>query len=427
MKSIFSLYILLWPFLYVLVDATPFSFFKETDFMLFDVRILFYLVFFACLVSRLLNKCDPSTWASVALMGVWLLGYILSFIVNADLDSDYRQFNNGFLLFSIAFASTVAFRKLINWDAVVLAYSIAMILITTIGFLSFFRETGLDLAPSYLRSLFTKTSAQTELSVASTMGSWGEELWRPCGGKTVYIPSAIVLFGLYFRSIEIRRPCVTLNFAVALSALSIAISGQRAAAIALLYLSAMFVWYARARVKIVSLLIAALLLVLLRHEFQTLYDMTFGLKLELVSNAELSRADIWTAATECLMQSVSHFVFGVSEGGLPLAPGSNYPPEFSNNPHSLLLYVWASSGVIGFVAMSVAVVSIGRNVHFESKLYKTVLFWMMLGYFCFAGIGFFNDGRRSDFLNIVLIILIVLIFTNGSGSRRSSVHFDIRT
>lgn len=395
--------------------------------MLFDVRALFYLMFFACLVSRLSNKGERSMWGTVVLMAVWLLGYIVSFIVNLDLDSDYRQFNNGFLLFSIAFASAVAFRKLINWDSVVLAYSIAMITLTAMGMLSFFRGTGLELAPSYFKILFATTSPQTELSLGSTVASWGEELWRPCGGKTVYIPSAIILFGLYFRSIDIRRPCVTLNYAVILSALSITLSGQRTAAIALLYLSAMFIWYSQATVKIVSLLFLVLLLVVFRTELQAFYDMTFGAKFEIVSNAKISRTEIWTAAAECLTQSLSNFVFGVSEGGLPLALGSNYPPEFSNNPHSLLLYVWASSGVIGVVAMSVAVVAIGRNVHFGSKLYKVVLFWIMLGYFCFAGIGFFNDGRRSDFLNIALIILIVLIFTKESSSRRSSLNFDIQT
>jgi hypothetical protein len=155
MKVIFPLYILAWPFMYVLVIAAPISFFTETDFMLFDVRTLFYLIFVACLISRLLNKAERSTWGTVVLMLIWLLGYTFSFIVNSDLESVYRQFNNGFLVFSVAFASTVAFRKLINWDAVVLAYSIAVILFTTLGFLSLFRETGLDLASSYLRSLFT--------------------------------------------------------------------------------------------------------------------------------------------------------------------------------------------------------------------------------------------------------------------------------
>lgn len=114
MKSIFPLYILLWPFLYLLVIATPIGLFKETDFLLFDARILFYLVFFICLIFRLLNQSEYSTRNSIAVMAVWLFGYILSFLVNTDLDSDYRQFNNGFLLFSVAFAFALAFRKLIN-------------------------------------------------------------------------------------------------------------------------------------------------------------------------------------------------------------------------------------------------------------------------------------------------------------------------
>ena len=107
-----------------------------------------------------------------------------------------------------------------------------------------------------------------------------------------------------------------------------------------------------------------------------------------------------------------------------MAHGSNFRPEFSNNPHSLLLYVWASSGMLGLVSMSVAVLRIGQNAHFESKMYKIVLFWVMLGYFCFAGIGFFNDNSLSDFLNIALIVLVVLIFSNDSGSRRSSLYLD---
>jgi O-antigen ligase len=256
------------------------------------------------------------------------------------------------------------------------------------------------------------------------MLSWGEELWRFCGGKTVYIPSTIVLFGLYFRSIDMRRPCVTLNFAVCLSAINITLSGQRTAAIALFYLLAMFGWYSRAAVKVVLLLFAVLLLVVLRDEFQTVYDMTFGLKLELVSKYEFSRADIWAAAADCLTQSPKNIIFGVSEGGLPLAHGSNYRPEFSNNPHSLLLYVWASSGILGVVSMSVAVFRIGQNAHFESKMYKITLFWGMLGYFCFAGFGLFSPNARSDFLNIALIVLVVLIFTNDSCSRRPSLCLD---
>jgi hypothetical protein len=415
MRTALPAYLLAWPLLFLLMQLGPISLFIETPLLLVDSRTVFYLLFAVLAAIRLASGRGLGDGKWVAVLAVWLAGYVLSFIANADLDPNYFDFNSGFLCFLAVCLFVLSCRDVIDWELVVKAFAVAMIAISSFGVVSFFRNDLVHLVPSTLSHLIAQSTDDSGLSSISR--SWGEQLWRPCGGKTVYIPSAIILFGLYFRSVEMGSPCATLNFAVIVSAVSLLISGQRAAFIALLYLVICVLWRSRTSALVTALVILPLCVTEpVSDALKVLYDATFGAKLEAVAEAQISRVDIWPAAIECLTQNWSYAAFGVSEGCLISASSGSYLSDFSSNPHSLLLYVWASSGLLGVSALGAVIFRLGANAHHGMRLWRILFFWVLLSDLCFAGFGFYLDNVRSDFLNIALLISVGTIL--GSDADR---------
>jgi hypothetical protein len=415
MRTALPAYLLAWPLLFLLMRVGPISLFVETQLLLIDSRIIFYLLFAFLAAIRLVSGRGLGAGKGVAVLSVWLAGYVLSFIANADLDPNYFDFNSGFLCFFAACLFVLSCWDVIDWELVVKAFAVAMIAISLIGGASFFRNDLARLVPSALSHLIAQSTDDPGLSSISR--SWGEQLWRPCGGKTVYVPSAIILFGLYFRSIEMGRPCTTLNFAVIVSAVSLLISGQRAAFIALLYLVICVLWRSRTSLLCITFVLLPLCFTEpLVKALKVLYDATFGAKLQAVAEAQFSRLDIWSAAIECLTQHWTYAVFGVSEGSLISASSGSYLSEFTSSPHSLLLYVWASSGLLGVAALGAVILRLGANAHHGMSLWRILFFWVLLGDLCVAGFSFYLDNVRSDFLNIALLISVGTVL--GSDADR---------
>jgi hypothetical protein len=409
MRTALAAYLFAWPFLFSLTGVGPVSLFVETKFILVDSRTIFYLLFASLAAIRLASGRVLGAGKGIALLVVWLSGYVLSFIANADLDPSYFDFNSGFLCFMVGGLFVLSCRDVIDWELVVKAFAFAMIAVSLIGVASFFRNDLVVLVPSALSHQIAQSSVDPSLTSISQ--SWGEQLWRPCGGKTVFVPSAIILFGLYFRSIELGRPCATLHLAVIVTAVSLAISGQRAAAIALSYLVICMLLRLRTSALVMILVLLPLCLTEpIAKALTLLYEATLGAKLQAVAEAPFSRADIWAAAIECLTQNWTYAIFGVSEGCLVSASSGSYLSEFTSNPHSLFLYVWASSGLVGVAALGAVIIRLGANAHHGMRVWRILFFWILLIDLCTAGFGFYLDNLRSDFLNIALLISVGTIF-----------------
>jgi hypothetical protein len=409
-------YLFVWPVLISLVKLGAISLFVETELLLVDSRLLFYTLVLLLAVIRLLSGRAPPVGRGLVVLAVWLAGYLLSFIANAGHSPDWLAFNSGFLCFLAACLFVLICRDVIDWDLVVRAFALAMLVVTLVGAVGFLRSGLVHSLPTAFVDQFAEPTS--DLGISSLSSSWSQQLWRVCGGKSIYVPAVIILFALYLRSIETQRTHLILNLAVVAATVSILVSGQRSALIALVYLGICEIWRLRSSAWIVVVVLVPLCLIEPIPEIlKELYNQTFGWKLASLDGRQFSRVDIWSATVECLTQRLDYAVFGVSEGCLIKASGGSYWQEFSSNPHSLPLYVWASAGLLGVAALGALAVQFGVNAHRGMRLWRILFYWVLLGDLCFAGFGFYDDSVRSDLLNIALLIAWGTILGNSSERR----------
>jgi O-antigen ligase len=149
--------------------------------------------------------------------------------------------------------------------------------------------------------------------------------------------------------------------------------------------------------------------------------------LSLEASTEESRLDIWKATINALTSDIRHIIFGVSEGGLPSVSGSSWPMVSSSNPHNMLLYFWQATGLAGLVLIICIVWLCAYFIHRNNKLHQIIFYWLFLSSLVFVGFGFYDDGTRTDLLNIGIVVAFSLLLRKQDSklpSRASAFNQD---
>ena len=392
--SILPIYVFLWPFLSMLVQVDALSFFIDNRFILIDLRLFFYALFLgACLFKFSFSQKKIQKQKIILLLIIFIFNffYILSFLVNWNsVTIDYKQFINGFFLFSILSSYAILCSDLIDWKLVAKLYALLLIVVSIFGFYSFSRFST--------------------LGIQILSGGLSEQLFRLAGGKAFWIPSVLILAFTFFEFKHKTIKSTTITIALLLSNILLLLSSQRNAVTVIAYELLIFSSYYTAT-KVVSLfvLIASVLLIFSQKIFVVL-SLTLFHKLNYIeASVEPSRLDIWQATIDALTSNIKHVVFGVAEGGLPSVSGSNWPMD-SDNPHNILLYFWATTGIAGMVSFMFIVAMCAYFVHRKKKLHQIIFYWLFVASLIFVGFSFYENSTKSDILNLGIVIAFGLIF-----------------
>jgi O-antigen ligase len=151
-----------------------------------------------------------------------------------------------------------------------------------------------------------------------------------------------------------------------------------------------------------------------------LLNLTLFKRLQLESSYDGGRLKIWEATLNALTSDIRHIIFGVSEGGLPFISGSNWPLVDSDNPHNILLYFWAATGITGLTLLISLVLLCGYAIYKKKNLHQIVFYLFFVNSLVFAGFGFYENYSKTDFLNIGIVVAFAIIFRKQDAKVRDT-------
>lgn len=404
-------YILLWPFFSMFVQVDALSYYINTKYVFIDLRLVFYaLALVACIFKLIFgNKIKKNQIILLVLLLSFNLFYLASFLMNLnDVIGDYKQFINGYFLFSILCAYSILHFHSINWELSAKLYALSLSIISIFGLYAF--------------------SRYTHFGIQVISGSYSEQLFRLSGSRTYFIPAVFIFAFIFFefKYLKIKSIIIKISFFI-LNSL-ILISSQRNALIIVIYeLIIFFLYYSP--IQVTSFLILAFIVLLFfSKQIFLLIKLTLINKIiSLEISTEESRLDIWKATINALVSDIRHIIFGVSEGGLPSVSGSNWPMVSSSNPHNMLLYFWQATGLAGLVLIICIIFLCAYLIHRKNKLHQIIFYWLFVISLVFVGFGFYDDVSRTDLLNIGIVVAFSLLLRKQDSklpSRASTFNQD---
>lgn len=404
------MYVLLWPFLYALVQIDAWSYYIDTNLLLIDCRLFFYILALGVCLFKFIpgNTLRKEQLIGLSLLGIFYFFYLVSFLFNLNVPGlDFHQFINGFLFFSVLVAYAILYSDLIDWDLVAELYALSLLISSIFGFYAFSRFSYIGL------KVFSSS-----LSL---------ELFRLIGNKGFWLSSVLILAFIFFEFQSRKRLSILMILSLITSNLLVFISGQRNAINVIIY-ELMAVWqYSSLNQSLILATLIVIAVINFSHQIFELVNVTFFNRIRIEQSLDGGRLEIWRSTLDALTSDIRHIIFGVGEGGLPGVSGNNWLLIGSDSPHNLLLYFWAATGLGGMIVFIGLIVLFGYLIHRNKKLHQILFYWLFVGSMIFVGFSFYEKYSKSDFLNIGIVIAFALLLRKQDlrvSSRRADFYQD---
>lgn len=394
------IYILLWPLLSMLVQVDALIHYIDSKYILIDSRLFFYILALGACVFKLIfgNKIQKQKIVLLFVILVINLLYLVAFIININnIVGDYKQFFNGFFLFSILCSYAILYFDLINWELCAKLYALSLLGISIFGLYAFSRFIHLG------REVIS--------------GSYSEQLFRLAGGKAFFLPCVFILAFIFFEFKYQKIKSIILPISLAVVNLLIIISSQRNAITIVLYELITFSFYYSSTQVASLFVLIVLVLFYFKEQIFLLIQLTLITKFRNVEiSTEESRLDIWGATINALISDIKYIIFGVSDGGLPSVSGSNWPMVNSSNPHNILLYFWQATGLAGLISIICVILVCAYFIHKNKKLHQILFYWLFVSSLIFVGFAFYDDSTKTDLLNIGIVLAFSMLLRKQNSN-----------